>query len=581
MGPVVFAGLIALLGASVALAQLRPAYWEMRAEAERAQAEQARVLELERYEAMLAERSARAHARMQEDGGFSAGLTGTVDWQAAHPNVFGSGLGYYNNYTYVAPPQRYTSWSSIGLEFPIWQDVAPEGEPIESLYSEYISGPIVQAMCITCHYEGGVADEPNSRLQFSRSTVEGYVELNRAVFEILVAVLEEDEEVEDPVAYILNKVSGGITHQGGTPVTTGTANYANLERFLRQVAEESGSTTPGLTPETLFEGVTMASPAKTLRRAAILFAGRLPTKAELDAVLDGEESSLRATIRGLMSGEGFHEFLLTGSNDRLLTERQSERTTIPVDSREFVGLNRKFAELWGAYVDQGTYEHWHEVPEIWRWHSTVQFGIGRAPVELIAHVVENDLTYTEILTADYIMANPATAEGFGADTSFENVNDPFEFRPSEIASYYRNDDSKVVEDNEKLGFGVVTNPGNLATDYPHAGILNTTSFLRRYPSTATNRNRARSRWTYYHFLGHDIEKSNPRPFDPETLADENNPTLNNPACIACHRNLDPVAGTFQNYGDEGLYKHAGGGRGFAPESVQVAAGRLGLNVSGW
>ena len=66
----------------------------------------------------------------------------------------------------------------------------------------------------------------------------------------------------------------------------------------------------------------MASPARTLRRAAILFAGRLPTQAELDAVSDGEEASLRTTIRGLMSGDAFHEFLITASNDRLLTDRQ-------------------------------------------------------------------------------------------------------------------------------------------------------------------------------------------------------------------------------------------------------------------
>ena len=334
--PVACVGLIAALSVPSVQAQFRPEYWEMAAESERARAEQARVLEREQLKARLAARSARAHARMLEEGGFSAGLTGAVDWRAAHPNVFGSGSGGYNNYTYVAPrQQRYTFWSSLGLDFPIWQDVAPEGEPIQSLYSEYISEPIVQTYCINCHRDGAFpAAAPNSRLQFSPKTVEDYVELNGAVLEDLVAVLEEDEDVEDPVAYILNKVSGGITHQGGTPVPTGTADYANLERFLRQVAAESGSTTPGLTPETLFEGVTMASPTRTLRRAAILFAGRLPTQAELDAVAEGEEASLRTTIRGLMSGEMFHDFLIRASNDRLLTDRQIHEGVIELHSHE-------------------------------------------------------------------------------------------------------------------------------------------------------------------------------------------------------------------------------------------------------
>ena len=101
--------------------------------------------------------------------------------------------------------------------------------------------------------------------------------------------------------------------------------------------------------------------------------------------------------------------------------------------------------------------------------------------------------------------------------------------------------------------------GSLLTDYPHAGILNTKSFLERYPTTATNRNRARSRWTYYHFLGLDIEKSASRTTDPVALADTNNPTMGNPACTVCHTVLDPVAGAFQNYFDEGDYKVSWGG----------------------
>ena len=100
----------------------------------------------------------------------------------------------------------------------------------------------------------------------------------------------------------------------------------------------------------------------------------------------------------------------------------------------------------------------------------------------------------------------------------------------------------------------VIDSGPLITSYPHAGILNTTVFLRRYPTTATNRNRARSRWTYYHFLGIDVEKSASRTTDPVALADTNNPTMHNPACTVCHSVLDPVAGAFQNYGDEGYYR---------------------------
>ena len=544
------AGLGLVLGASFSQAQFRPDFWEMRADAERLRAEHTRALEREQYEAMLAARSASAHARMLEKGGFSAGLTGSVDWQAAHPNVFGSGQSLYTNYTYVTPPRRSTPWSWPLTDFPIWQDVAPEDEPIESLFSQYISGQIVQARCVTCHVEGGASGVGVSRLQFSPSTVEDHVNLNRAVFEEFVATVEE------PVDLILNKVQG-VAHGGGIQLTAGTADFANLERFLRHLAEEESSGSSTVTAENLFDGVTMASPQRTLRRAAILFAGRLPTQAELDAVADGEEDTLRTTIRGLMNGDGFHEFLIRTSNDRLLTDRQIEQGVIDIDSHspEFVELNKKNWEMMTAALSRGYGNRWDD-PAYRAWRNDLADGLARAPLELIAHVVENDLPYTEILTADYIMANPAAAEAYGATTQFDNINDPLEFKPSEFLSYYRDDDSKILERDESLNvnFRVVKDPGNLLTDYPHAGILNTTVFLKRFPSTATNRNRARSRWTYYHFLGLDVEKSASRTTDPAALADTNNPTLNNPACTVCHSVLDPVAGAFQNYGDEGLYR---------------------------
>ena len=69
--------------------------------------------------------------------------------------------------------------------------------------------------------------------------------------------------------------------------------------------------------------------------------------------------------------------------------------------------------------------------------TNVQHGARRAPLELIAHVVENDLPYTEILTADYIMANPMAAGAYGAPTRFDDPEDVHEFRPSRFVTYYR------------------------------------------------------------------------------------------------------------------------------------------------
>ena len=296
----------------------------------------------------------------------------------------------------------------------------------------------------------------------------------------------------------------------------------------------------------LFAGVTLESPRRTLWRAAIVFAGRIPTAAEYASIEGGTEDDLRRAIRRLMQGPEFHEFLIRGANDRLLTDRELKDPFEDGEGYFYDHTNKLFELHEDAYAG-----NWRPLIE---WGHGADFGAGRAPLELIAHVVENDLPYTEVLTASYIIANPMAAEAYGATTEeFIDPADSQEFRPSEIVSYYRIGDS--YEDEEHPEFGIrVLDPGPLLTALPHAGVLNTKVFLQRYPTTATNRNRARSRWTYYHFLGVDIENSESAHDGPGVLKDTNNPTLHNPACTACHERLDPVGGTFQNYGENGLYR---------------------------
>ena len=166
-----------------------------------------------------------------------------------------------------------------------------------------------------------------------------------------------------------------------------------------------------------------------------------------------------------------------------------------------------------------------------------------------------------------MMVNPWSNQSVGGSATFTDDQNILEFRAATIDTYYRDDDSKIVEFDSEFG-PLVIEPGDLITDYPHAGILNTPVFLARYPSTSTNRNRARARWTFKHFLGLDIEKSASRTTDPVALADTNNPTLNNPKCTVCHSVMDPVAGAFQNYGDEGLYRDQYLGLDSLPDSYR-------------
>ena len=416
----------------------------------------------------------------------------------------------------------------------------------EQVFRDHVAVPVVQARCARCHVEGGVSG--HTRLVFAEAEATDHEIRNLAAFREFLAAVEGGADL------VLHKIQG-VAHGGGVQVPAGSPEFAFLERFLRLL--DGGTAGSGRTPETLFEGVTMASPARTLRRAALVFAGRAATAAELASVNSGRQEHLRAAIRRLMTGAGFHQFLIRGSNDRLLTDQWLDRS--PYDPFGFPGLIDYCTQHYRLTktAHERFEDDWHD-PDYRAWRVGTNRGLARAPLELIAHVAENDLPYTEILTANYVMANAKTAGAYGAETKFDDLGNPLEFRPSRIASYYRQDDSMVTEFHVNFGLNVI-NPGNLKTVWPHAGILNTFAFLQRYPTTPTNRNRARSRWTYYHFLGVDIEKSASRTTDPVALADTDNPTLKNPACTVCHSVLDPVAGAFQNYGESGAYREAWGG----------------------
>ena len=89
-------------------------------------------------------------------------------------------------------------------------------------------------------------------------------------------------------------------------------------------------------------------------------------------------------------------------------------------------------------------------------------------------------------------------------------------------------------------------------------------FLNRFPTSDTNINRHRSRMAYYFFLDIDINQFGNRPVDASNDFGEN-PTLNNPDCIVCHTTMDPVAGLFMNWNENGEY--SGDGEWFGPDYI--------------
>ena len=439
---------------------------------------------------------------------------------------------------------------------PRWATVAAPVASASAVFRDFVSSQVVQARCVKCHVRDGQSG--HTRLIFASESEPDHLSGNLAALESYVGTVPGGADT------ILDKVRG-IAHGGGSQLGAGTADFANTERLVRML--EGTGAGMALSPRSLFDGVTMASPARTLRRAALVFAGRIPTREEVASVADGSVDSLRSAIRALMGGDGFHEFLIRAANDRLLTDRHlfsvfDFRTE--TDLVDLANLQWRAAE---RSIGRG-YERADQDPAYAVWESLTQFGIARAPLELIAHVVENDRPYTEVLTADYTMANSLAAQAYGSSTRFAKDDPPDLFRPARIGNYFRNDFSKHSEFDVLLGTRVL-NSGNLETTYPHAGILNSQVYLRRYPTTASNRNRARARHTLLYFLGFDVEDLARRPTEVAVLAGSGNPTLTDASCTACHSMLDSVAGTFQNYDAKGGYKSSFGGADSLPDSYKI------------
>ncbi|MCZ6831645.1 MAG: DUF4214 domain-containing protein, partial [Gammaproteobacteria bacterium] len=428
--------------------------------------------------------------------------------------------------------------SAIDATLPLVADFPANSsdDPFE-YFVEEVSDAVLQAICINCHVAGGAAQ--GSRLIYVPATSPDYHALNYQQWEALAAAQENLTE------YALLKVQGLNNHGGGVQAPVGSDVYLALEGFL-QLLTGGGGSQPG---DGLFAGYALASDAATLRRGLLLIAGELPSAQQSATVAASGEAGLRSTLRAAMSGKGFHKFIVEGANDRLLTDKWIEDKPFELFFRPYYpDLTNHAAEISSAGADEA---------EIYLLIQGISWGFARQPLELIAHVVENELPYTEILTADYTLVNPQLALAYRADAEFEeedwNID---QWQVATVQGFTRLDDSSSYEEAEEFGAYV---SGGLATDYPHAGVLNTPGWLARYPSTATNRNRARSRWTWYHFLGFDIERSALRTTDPAALSDTDNPTLKNPNCSVCHEVMDPVAGAYQNYGDDGYYKDQFGG----------------------
>lgn len=260
--------------------------------------------------------------------------------------------------------------------------------------------------------------------------------------------------------------------------------------------------------------------SESLRRAAQQLVSRLPTLDEFRMVADRGDVGMRSAISAMMNEDAFYSRLSEIFNDYFLTDKYHSRN----GSEAAISLlsNDDFPDR--RWFDPGKENRDDSYSSQRR---ATNDGVAREPLALINHIVRNDLPFTELVTADYMMVNPYSARTYGIEgLAFRNSTDANEFLPARLDGI------------------------------PHAGILTSPMFLNRYPTTSTNRNRGRARVVFDLFLNTDVLAiEGVRPGNSVDITTPI-PTINNPECSKCHSLIDPVASVFQNWNHKGQYRPA-------------------------
>jgi hypothetical protein len=143
--------------------------------------------------------------------------------------------------------------------------------------------------------------------------------------------------------------------------------------------------------------------------------------------------------------------------------------------------------------------------------------VMEGPLRLVEHVIMQDRPYTEIVTADYTVANGLTAAVWGLPYDGDG--------PTWVTTQWTDG-----RDN--------------------AGILSDSWLFQRHQSTISNANRGRANavaraLVCHDFLSRDIEvDGNVDLADPDVVADA---VVRDPACASCHQALDPMASFFAGF----------------------------------
>ncbi len=390
-------------------------------------------------------------------------------------------------------------------------------EAISAFFEQTVWAKVGERTCLKCHKVGGEAEESKFVLADPKRSLDQPETLrnNQAVF-AKVARLEAGVHQ----SRMLLKVVGKLNHGGKEVFKVDSPEY----RILADWVKRQNTRPPGPRPNVVnknarpfFDGIVMLDDRRLLRRVTLSLAGRLPSEAEIAAVAKGGFKAIPKLLDQVLGEDAFYDRLREGFNDIFLTEGYDD---VPENALSYEHFST--TRGWTQNHDLSHIKDEKERRQAgYKLSNDYRKAMLGEPMKLIEHIVKNDRPFTEIVTADYIMVTPYTSRGYGIFTElksrFKNPEDPFEYIPVKLKALVGR--NRVEDQDSATGF------------YAHAGLLSNFQYLKRFPTTETNRNRQRSRVYFQHFLGIDVLELAARVSDAAAVtAKYENPTMQASEC---------------------------------------------------
>ncbi len=364
--------------------------------------------------------------------------------------------------------------------------------------------------CQACHLPEGAAGSAKAKFQIVNAYAPNFIDSNLAMLRDYVKL----EAGGQPL--LLLKPLGQLGHAGGAVLAEDSDDFKTLQTFVKTLKDDRQPPCPS--DSTL--SVTLASPAETFRKAALQLAGRLPLESEQAAVVT--EESLEQAIVKLTQEEAFYQRLMEMWGDELGTHigLSAEAVTSYGHADEFINrMSPTFSEekraLLGASLTQ-------------------------EPLRRIAYVVRNDKPFTEVVSGNYLVANPYTAKAYGLMHEKAMVPTHFEQWMAVVGPPIQSTDRNAnpYQDSVKSVVAVA-----------QAGVLTTPAFLYRWPTLPSNQSRLRAAKVLKTFLATDALSLSHSAIDLPALRTVRNPAQGALQCQVCHRVLDEVAGGFRGFSE--------------------------------